>query len=64
MVFVKYKDKKGNITERVLEPYKINGNDFWGYDISKDGIRRFKIENLQNVKSAKDKFNPRWPIEL
>ena len=32
MVTIKYKDKKGNLSQRTVEPYKLSGNDFWAYD--------------------------------
>lgn len=64
MLAIKYKDKKGNLSERIVEPYKLIGNDFWAYDANKESIRRFKIKNLQSARNTKDKFNPRWPIEI
>lgn len=64
MLAIKYKDRKGNLSQRTVEPYKLTGNDFWGYDPAKESIRRFKVKNLQSVKSTKSKFEPRWEIEM
>lgn len=64
MLSIKYKDKKGNLSERVVEPYKLQGNDFWGYDPLKESIRRFKIKNIQSAKNTKRKYEPRWEIEM
>jgi SNF2 family DNA or RNA helicase len=64
MVQIKYCDKKGNISFRNVEPYKIDGSDFWGYDPEKGGIRRFKIKNLRSVKSTKQIYEPKWSIQM
>ena len=63
MVTIKYKDKKGNLSQRTVEPYKLSGNDFWAYDPNKESIRRFKVKGLQSLKLTKTKFDPRWDIE-
>lgn len=64
MLAIKYKDKKGRLSERVVEPYKLAGNDFWAYDPNKESIRRFKVKNLKSMKNTNKKFDPRWPIEM
>lgn len=64
LIEIKYQDKKGNISLRKVEPYKIDGEDFWGYDPNKENIRRFKIKGLKSVKSTKQKYEPRWTIEM
>jgi len=63
MVNIRYKDNKGNVTRRSVEPYKIEGEDFWGYDPEKGGIRRFKIDNLKKVKGTDIDFSPKWDIK-
>lgn len=63
MVNIKYKDKEGEITERMVEPYKIENGDFWGYDPNKEGIRRFKLDNLKKVKGTEIDFSPRWEVK-
>lgn len=64
MVWIKYRDKKGNISTRTVEPYKVDGNDFWGYDPDKGNIRRFKIKNIKSVKPTKISYEPRWEVEM
>lgn len=64
MLKIKYKDKQGKLSERIVEPYKLVGNDFWAYDPSKESIRRFKVKNLQSMINTNKKFDPRWPIEI
>ena len=61
---ISYKDKKGNKTKRLVEPYKLTDSDFWGFDINKNEIRRFKVNNIKGIKTSKTKFNPRWDIEM
>ena len=64
MVELKYKDSSGNISTRFVEPYKLDGNDFWGYDPEKNSIRRFKVKNIKSIKQTKNTFEPRWNIEM
>lgn len=63
MLAIKYKDKKGKLSQRTVEPYKLNGNDFWAYDPNKESIRRFKIKQIQSLKPTRKPFSPRWKIE-
>lgn len=64
MLAIKYKDRKGKLSERIVEPYKLVGNDFWGYDPTKENIRRFKVKNIKSAKNTKTKYDPRWDIEM
>lgn len=48
----------------MVEPYKLTESDFWGYDIDKNGIRRFKTKNIRGVKKSIKTFEPRWDIEI
>lgn len=59
-----YRDKKGNRTKRYVEPYKLTDSDFWGFDINKGEIRRFKKQNIKGVKISNKTFQPRWDIEV
>lgn len=64
LIQIKYKDKKGKETIRLVEPYKVDGEDFWGYDPNKDAIRRFKIRSIRSVKPTNQQYQPRWGIEM
>lgn len=64
LVTISYIDSKGKRTKRMVEPYKLTESDFWGYDIDKDGIRRFKTKNIRGVKKSIKTFEPRWDIEI
>lgn len=61
---INYVDKKGIKTKRLVEPYKLTSDDFWGYDIQKECIRRFKTKNIKGVKTTNKLFDARWPIEV
>lgn len=64
IIEISYKNAKNEKTKRLVEPYKLTGDDFWGYDINKDAIRRFKTKNIKGIKSTNQKFDPRWNIEM
>jgi SNF2 family DNA or RNA helicase len=64
LIQIKYRDKKGNLSLRKVEPYKINGEDFWGYDPAMQGIRRFKIRGIRSIKNTTLSYEPRWQIEM
>ena len=64
MVTINYVDRKGNASTRTVEPYKMDGNDFWGYDPEKNNIRRFKVTQIQSVTKTKQTYEPRWDIEM
>jgi len=61
---ISYKDKKGTKTKRLVEPYKLSGDDFWGFDTTKNEIRRFKTKNIKGIKETKKPFEARWNIEI
>ena len=61
---ISYRDKKGIRTKRFVEPYKLSGDDFWGFDTSKNEIRRFKTKNVKGIKVSSKMFEPRWNIEM
>lgn len=64
MVEIKYKDSKGNVSTRMVEPYKLDQNEFWAYDPEKEGIRHFKLKNIKALKPAKATYEPRWSVEM
>lgn len=61
---INYVDRKKAKTKRLVEPYKLTADDFWGYDVEKDSIRRFKTKNIKGIKTTNTPFVPRWPIEI
>ncbi len=69
---IEYQEKDGsNEGERLVEPYSMrdvgtNKEAFFAFDIAKDGIRRFSIDNILKVEITSMKFTPRngWPVEF
>ena len=56
--------ERGDIVVRNLEPYEIDDNYFWGYDVTmairnNDRIKRFKLDNIRSVTVINRKFSPR-----
>ena len=56
--------ERGDIVVRNLEPYEIDDNYFWGYDVTlavsnNDRIKRFKLENIRSVTVINRNFSPR-----
>lgn len=64
LLTISYVDRKGNRTKRMVEPYKLTDTDFWAYDTTTDGIRRFKNKNIKGIKKSIKTFEPRWEIEI
>ena len=64
LLTISYVDKNGNRTKRIVEPYKLTDTDFWGYDISKNQIRRFKTNKIKGIKKSIKTYEPRWDIEV
>ena len=69
---IEYFEKDGtNEGFRSVEPYSIRdlGTEkeaFFGYDIEKNGIRRFTVSRILKVKITNQKFIPRnsWEVEF
>jgi predicted DNA-binding transcriptional regulator YafY len=69
---IEYLEKDGtNEGPRLVEPYSMRDTGtekeaFFGFDIAKDGIRRFTVERIQNVEITDERFTPRngWAVEF
>lgn len=55
-----YENQKGEINLRTCEGYEIKDGKFWGYDISKDGIRQFFLAMISDVELLDTTFIPRF----
>jgi len=64
IINISYKDKKGSVSNRNVEPYEVKNETLYGYCLSKNSIRQFKIENIVQAKITEDKFIPRYPIVI
>jgi len=61
MIYLKSSE---SLEPREIEPYEIRDNDFFGYDVKKEGIRRFKLEEISSIEKTDNKFTPRWEIKV
>ena len=69
---IEYLEKdNSNEGSRLVEPYSMRdvGTDkeaFFGFDITKDGIRRFTVDRILNVEITDQTFIPRneWEVEF
>ena len=61
MIYLKSSD---GLDTREVEPYEIRGEDFFGYDVAKKGIRRFKMDQISSIEETVNSFEPRWEIKV
>ena len=60
LIEISYVDKKGNRSERVVEPYEIKQGRLFAYCLTKDAIRGFTLSALSKITVLEDNFNPRY----
>ena len=62
------REDDGSIETREAEPYsyRITGRDeeFYCYDIRKNGTRNFHVNKIISVDETTRSFVPRWPVEV
>ncbi len=62
-----YKENEDQFTKREVEPYRLeNGREGWYaecYDLTKDGIRHFKLDRIKEANLTGDAFEPRPEVE-
>ena len=62
-----YKENEDQFTKRRVEPYRLeNGREGWYaecYDLTKDGVRHFKLDRIKEATIAKETFEPRPEVE-
>ena len=62
-----YKENEDQFTERRVEPYRLeNGKEGWYvevYDLTKEGVRHFKLDRVKEARLAEEKFEPRPEVE-
>lgn len=64
LVELSYFDKKYDQTLRHVEPYEFKGDGVYAFCHLRQGIRLFKIEQMENVRLTSEPFVPRWPIKV
>jgi len=62
-----YKENEDQFTKRRVEPYRLeNGREGWYaecYDLTKRGIRHFKLDRIKEAKASGETFEPRPEVE-
>jgi proteasome accessory factor C len=62
-----YKENEDQFTERRVEPYRLeNGKEGWYvecYDLTKGGVRHFKLDRVKEARLSDEKFKPRPEVE-
>ncbi len=62
-----YKENEDQFTKRAVEPYRLeNGREGWYvecYDLTKEGIRHFKLDRIKEAKPSKQTFEARPEVE-
>jgi proteasome accessory factor C len=62
-----YKENEDQFTDRRVEPYRLeNGREGWYvecYDLTKGGVRHFKLDRIKEASVAEESFEPRPEVE-
>jgi predicted DNA-binding transcriptional regulator YafY len=62
-----YKENEDQLTKRRVEPYRLeNGREGWYvecYDLTKEGIRHFKLERMKEATVSGESYEPRPDVE-
>jgi len=62
-----YKENEDQFTKRRVEPYRLeNGREGWYvecYDLTKEGIRHFKLDRVKEAAPSEETYEPRHEVE-
>jgi proteasome accessory factor BC len=62
-----YKENEDQFTDREIEPYRLqNGSEGWyvaSYDLTRGGVRHFKLDRIKEAVPSKKSFEPRPEVE-
>jgi proteasome accessory factor BC len=62
-----YKENEDQFTDRRVEPYRLeNGREGWYvecYDLTKEGVRHFKLDRIKEATLSEEGFEPRAEVE-
>ena len=64
LVNLTYRSKDGKISHRSVEPYEIKDGGLYAYDIAKNSIRKFLLDNIVSADLGTTEFFPRYPIKI
>ena len=62
-----YTKKDGTRDTYIVEPYEIREDGFWARKVNEippKGIRKFFIENIENLVMLEATYDPIWPIKI
>ena len=67
-IIITAREKDGSEESREAEPYSYRNKGghelFYCYDINKQGMRSFLIQNIISVVETGNNFTPRRPVEV
>jgi predicted DNA-binding transcriptional regulator YafY len=62
-----YKENEDQFTKRRVEPYRLeNGREGWYvecYDLTKEGVRHFKLDRVKEAAASSESYEPRQEVE-
>jgi proteasome accessory factor BC len=62
-----YKENEDQFTKRRVEPYRLeNGREGWYvecYDLTKEGVRHFKLDRVKEATPSGESYEPRQEVE-
>jgi proteasome accessory factor BC len=62
-----YKENEDQFTKRRVEPYRLeNGREGWYvecFDLTKEGIRHFKLDRVKEAAQSEETYEPRQEVE-
>jgi proteasome accessory factor BC len=62
-----YKENEDQFTDREIEPYRLqNGSEGWyvaSYDLTRGGVRHFKLDRIKEATLSEKSFEPREEVE-
>ncbi len=62
-----YKENEDQFTSRRVEPYRLeNGREGWYaecYDLTKEGVRHFKLDRMKEAAQSGETYEPRQEVE-
>jgi proteasome accessory factor C len=62
-----YKENEDQFTKRRVEPYRLeNGREGWYvecYDLTKEGVRHFKLDRVKEAVTSGEAYEPRQEVE-
>lgn len=68
-VSLTYTDAKGQTSMREVEPYSLRpgkegSTRFFGFDVTKQAIRGFRMDRINGVQLTGNSFVPKWVVEF